>query len=154
MYQSIYIPADNSDYSNTAIDIGIMLARQFGARVIGSHAYAAKLHDKRFKQMEAGLPEEYHDETELERQRKIHDSLITRGLEIITDSYIDVIEQKCNEGNIPLERRALEGKNFKVLVEDIVQNGYDLVVMGASCRFSALAACVSSTNGKFMAHWH
>jgi nucleotide-binding universal stress UspA family protein/rubrerythrin len=130
MYQSIYIPADNSDYSNTAIDIGVMMARQFGARVIGSHAYAAKLHDKRFKQMEAGLPEEYHDETELERQRKIHDSLITRGLEIITDSYIDVIEQKCNEGNIPLERRALEGKNFKVLVEDIVQNGYDLVVMG------------------------
>ncbi len=130
MYQSIYIPADNSDYSNTAIDIGVMIARQFGARVIGSHAYAAKLHDKRFKQMEAGLPEEYHDETELERQRKIHDSLITRGLEIITDSYIDVIEQKCNEGNIPLERRALEGKNFKVLVEDIVQNGYDLVVLG------------------------
>ena len=86
MYRSIYIPVDNSDYSNTAIDIGVMLARQFGAKVIGSHAYAAKLHDKRFKQMEAGLPEEYHDENELERQRKIHDSLITRGLEIITDS--------------------------------------------------------------------
>jgi nucleotide-binding universal stress UspA family protein/rubrerythrin len=130
MYQSIYIPADNSDYSNTAIDIGVALARQFGARVVGSHAYAAKLHDKRFKQMEAGLPEEYHDETELERQRKIHDSLITRGLEIITDSYLDVIEQKCSEGNIPLERRALEGKNFKVIVDDVVQNGYDLVVLG------------------------
>jgi hypothetical protein len=25
------------------------------------------MHDKRFKQMEAGLPEEYHDEKELER---------------------------------------------------------------------------------------
>lgn len=56
MYRSIYIPVDNSDYSNTAIDIGVMLAKQFGAKVIGSHAYAAKLHDKRFKQMEAGLP--------------------------------------------------------------------------------------------------
>ncbi len=131
MYKSIYIPVDNSDYSNTAIDIGVMLARQFGAKVIGSHAYAAKLHDRRFKQMEAGLPEEYHDEKELERQRKIHDSLITRGLEIITDSYLDVVGDKCREGNLPLERRSLEGKNYKVIVEDIVQGGYDLVILGA-----------------------
>jgi len=130
MYKSIYIPVDNSDYSNVAVEIGTRLATQFGARVIGSHAYAAKLHDRRFKQMEAGLPEEYHDETELERQRKIHDSLITRGLEIITDSYLDVIEQTCKQQNIPLERRALEGKNYKVIVEDILQGGYDLVVMG------------------------
>ncbi|MBI3804667.1 MAG: universal stress protein [Nitrospirae bacterium] len=130
MYRSIYIPVDNSDYSNTAIDIGVMLAKQFGAKVIGSHAYAAKLHDKRFKQMEAGLPEEYHDENELERQRKIHDSLITRGLEIITDSYLDIVDQKCREGNVPLERRSLEGKNFRVLVDDIVQNSYDLVLLG------------------------
>jgi nucleotide-binding universal stress UspA family protein/rubrerythrin len=131
MYQSIYIPVDNSDYSNTAVDIGVSLAKQFGAKVIGSHAYAAKLHDRRFKQMEAGLPEEYHDEKELERQRKIHDSLITRGLEIITDSYLDVIGQKCLDSNLPLERRALEGKNFKVIVEDIIQGGYDLVILGA-----------------------
>lgn len=131
MYRSIYIPVDNSDYSNTAIDIGVMLAKQFGAKVIGSHAYAAKLHDKRFKQMEAGLPEEYHDENELERQRKIHDSLITRGLEIITDSYLDIVDEKCKEGNIPMERVSLEGKNYKVLVDDIVKNGYDLVILGA-----------------------
>jgi len=131
MYQSIYIPVDNSDYSNAAIDIGVALAKAFGSKVAASHAYAAKLHDRRFKQMEAGLPEEYHDETELERQRKIHDSLITRGLEIITDSYLDVVDKKCRESNLPVERRALEGKNYKVLVEDIVQGGYDLVVMGA-----------------------
>ncbi len=131
MYKSIYIPVDNSDYSNTAIDIGMLLAKQFGSKVIGSHAYAAKLHDRRFKQMEAGLPEEYHDENELERQRKIHDSLITRGLEIITDSYLDIVDQKASEHNVPVERRSLEGKNYKVLVEDIVKNGYDLVILGA-----------------------
>ena len=33
-----------------------------------------------------------HDEEEMQRQRKIHDQLITKGLEIITDSYIDVLE--------------------------------------------------------------
>ncbi len=131
MYKKIYVPVDNSDYSNMAVDIGVRLAKQFGAKVIGSHVYAAKLHDRRFKQMEAGLPEEYHDEQELERQRKIHDSLITRGLQIITDSYLDVIEKKCASENVPLEERSLEGKNFKVLVDDINENGYDLVVMGA-----------------------
>lgn len=131
MYKSIYIPVDNSDYSNTAIDIGMMLAKQFGSKVVGSHAYAAKMHDRRFKQMEAGLPEEYHDENELERQRKIHDSLITRGLELITDSYLDIVDEKASEQNVPVERRSLEGKNYKVLVEDIVKNGYDLVILGA-----------------------
>ncbi len=131
MYKTIYIPVDNSDFSNMAIDIGVMLAKQFGATVVGSHAYAAKMHDKRFKQMEAGLPEEYHDEKELERQRRIHDSLITRGLEIITDCYLDVIGKKCQGENLAFERKSLEGRNYQIISEDIEKSKYDLVVMGA-----------------------
>lgn len=131
MYKTIYVPVDNSDYSNTAVDLGVSLAKTFGAKIVGSHVYAAKMHDKRFKQMEAGLPEEYHDEKELDRQRQIHDSLITRGLQIITDSYLDYVDKKCNEANLPLERRSLEGRNWKVLAEDINTNAYDLVIMGA-----------------------
>jgi len=131
MYKTIYIPVDNSDHSNTAVDVGVHLAKTFGSRIVGSHVYAAKMHDKRFKQMEAGLPEEYHDEKELDRQRQIHDSLITRGLQIITDSYLDYVDKKCTEANLPIERRSLEGRNWKVLAEDINTNGYDLVIMGA-----------------------
>ena len=131
MYKTIYIPVDNSDHSNTAVDVGVHLAKTFGSKIVGSHVYAAKMHDKRFKQMEAGLPEEYHDEKELDRQRQIHDSLITRGLQIITDSYLDYVDKKCNEANLPIERRSLEGRNWKVLAEDINTNGYDLVIMGA-----------------------
>jgi len=131
MYKTIYIPVDNSDYSNMAVDLGIRLAKTFGSKIVGSHVYAAKMHDKRFRQMEAGLPEEYHDERELERQRQIHDSLITRGLQIITDSYLDYVDRKCTEANLPLERRSLEGRNWKVLAEDINTNGYDLVIMGS-----------------------
>lgn len=131
MYKTIYIPVDNSDHSNMAVDLGVKLAKTFGSKIIGSHVYAAKMHDKRFKQMEAGLPEEYHDEKELDRQRQIHDSLITRGLQIITDSYLDYVDRKCAEANIPLERRSLEGRNWKVLSEDIITNGYDLTIMGA-----------------------
>src|SRR3712207_9020340 len=86
MYKEIYVPVDNSDYSNQACVIGVDVARQFGGRVAGCHAYAAKMHDVRFRQMESGLPEEFRDEDEMKRQRKIHDQLITKGLEIITDS--------------------------------------------------------------------
>src|SRR5438132_6915381 len=131
MYKTIYIPVDNSDYSNMAVDLGVSLAKSFGSKIVGSHVYAAKMHDKRFKQMEAGLPEEYHDEKELDRQRQIHDSLITRGLQIITDSYLDYVDKKCAENNLPIERRSLEGRNWKVLAEDINTNAYDLVIMGA-----------------------
>jgi nucleotide-binding universal stress UspA family protein len=131
MYKTIYIPVDNSDHSNTAVDLGVRLAKTFGSKIVGSHVYAAKMHDKRFKQMEAGLPEEYHDEKELDRQRQIHDSLITRGLQIITDSYLDYVDRRCAESNLPLERRSLEGRNWKVLTEDINTHGYDLVIMGA-----------------------
>ena len=131
MYKTIYVPVDNSDHSNMAVDLGVQFAKVFGSKIVGSHVYAAKMHDKRFKQMEAGLPEEYHDEKELDRQRQIHDSLITRGLQIITDSYLDYVDEKCNEANIPLERRSLEGRNWKALAEDITKNGYDLTIMGA-----------------------
>ena len=144
MYKTIYIPVDNSDHSNTAVDVGVEFAKTFGSKIVGSHVYAAKMHDKRFKQMEAGLPEEYHDEKELDRQRQIHDSLITRGLQIITDSYLDYVDKKCNESNLPIERKSLEGRNWKVLVEDINTNAYDLVIMGALGVGNPIAAAGSS----------
>src|ERR687889_703793 len=131
MYKEVYVPVDNSDYSNQACVIGVDVARQFWGRVAGCHAYAAKMHDVRFRQMESGLPEEFRDEDEMKRQRKIHDQLITKGLEIITDSYIDVLEPLCEKYDVELVRRSLEGKNFKVIVEDVNENDYDLVVMGA-----------------------
>jgi len=131
MYKEVYVPVDNSDYSNQACVIGVDVARHFGGRVAGCHAYAAKMHDVRFRQMESGLPEEFRDEDEMKRQRKIHDQLITKGLEIITDSYIDILEPLCEKYDVELVRRSLEGKNFKVIVEDVNENDYDLVVIGA-----------------------
>jgi nucleotide-binding universal stress UspA family protein/rubrerythrin len=131
MYKEVYVPVDNSDYSNQACVIGVDIARQFGGRVAGCHAYAAKMHDVRFRQMESGLPEEFRDEDEMKRQRRIHDQLITKGLEIITDSYIDVLEPLCEKYGVELVRRSLEGKNFKVIVEDVNEGPYDLVVIGA-----------------------
>ena len=131
MFDSIYVPVDNSDYSNTCIDIGLDIAQKFGSRIVVSHVYAAKMHDVRFRQMESGLPEEYQEEDELEKQRNIHDQLITKGMEVITDSYLDVPKDRTKKLNIPFEGKSLEGRNYTELVRDIKESKYDLVIMGA-----------------------
>src|SRR6267142_858829 len=131
MYKHIHVPVDNSEHSNRAIDLAVELGRAFGARLTGSHVYAARLHDYRFKQMEYTLPEEYKDENELERQRKIHDSLIAMGLQLISDSYLDVMGRKAEEAGLAFDRKMVDGKHYKALIEDARAAGYDLVVMGA-----------------------
>lgn len=131
MYRKIYLPLDNSDHSTAASEFGIRLAKACGAELVGSHVYAARLHDYRFKQMEYTLPEEYQDEVELERQRKIHDSLITTGLGLISDSYLEETQRLCLQEGVPFTPKTFDGKNWEVLVKDIEESDYDLVIMGA-----------------------
>src|SRR5512145_1886876 len=131
MYRHIYVPVDNSEHSNRAIDLAVELGQALGARLTGCHVYAARLHDYRFKQMEYTLPEEYRDEHELERQRKIHDSLIAMGLQLVSDSYLEVMRKKTEAAGLPFEPRMMDGKHYKTLIEDVQGKDYDLVVIGA-----------------------
>ena len=131
MYKSIYLPLDNSAHCLRGVDVAIALAKAGGASLTGSHVYAARLHDRRFRQMEGGLPEPYKKEEKLVEQRGIHDDLITRGLQVISDSYLDVFEAKCEEAGLSGRTVSLEGKNWQALVKDIAASDCDLVVMGA-----------------------
>ncbi|MFQ6672981.1 MAG: universal stress protein, partial [Candidatus Tectimicrobiota bacterium] len=131
MFKTIYVPVDNSEHSNAAVALSIHLAKAFGATVVGSHVYAARLHDYRFRQMEFTLPEAYQQEAELERQRQVHDSLIAMGLKLISDSYLDVLIDQCRAAGVPVETKTFDGRNFERLATDINANNYDLVVMGA-----------------------
>ncbi len=131
MYKTIFVPVDNSDHSMASIDLSVELAKRLDAELVGSHAYAARMHDYRFKQMEFTLPEEYLVEEEMEKQRKVHDTLITMGLELISDSYLTVMDKRCREEKLPFQPKMYDGKNWKVIVEDIEESDYDLVVMGA-----------------------
>lgn len=131
MYTSIYLPLDNSAHSLAGVEVALALARQTGAKLTGCHVYAAKLHDRRFRQMEGGLPEPYRKEDKLVEQRDIHDDLITRGLAVISDSFLDVFADRCTAAQVAYEGRSLEGKNWQRLVEDIEASDCDLVVMGA-----------------------
>src|SRR5919199_1223761 len=131
MYKHIYVPVDNSDFSNRAIDVAVELGKAFASKLTGIHVYAARLHDYRFKQMEYTLPDEYKDENELERQRKIHDSLIAMGLQLISDSYLDVMERKAAAAGVAFTAKMMDGKHYKALIEDTLASDYDLVIMGA-----------------------
>ncbi len=141
MYRSIYIPVDNSAYALRGVDIGIAIAGRQGSRLTGSHVYAAGLHDRRFRQMEGGLPDRYLKDAKLVEQRDIHDDLIARGLKIVSDSYLDVFGKKCERAGVPCRRVSLEGKNWQRLADDIRASGHDLVIMGA-LGLGAVAASV------------
>ena len=131
LFKYICVPVDNSEHSDRAMELGVALARNYAANLAGSHVYAAKLHDVRFKQMEFTLPDEYKEETELEKQRRIHDALITRGLQLISDSYLLAMEELAVKNGVEFERRCLDGRNFELIVQDVEESQYDLVVMGA-----------------------
>ena len=132
LHRRILVALDSSDHANAAMRAAAELAELADAPVItGSHVYAAKLHDMRFRQMEGGLPEQFRQEQELERQRDVHDDLITRGLSIITDSYLDQAETQCRELGIDFRRSSLEGKNYRALTQETNSGAYDLLVMGA-----------------------
>lgn len=131
MYKKIYVPVDNSEYSNSCIDFSIELAEKFNSQLVGSHVYAAKMHESRFKQMQNALPQKYQEGRQLEKQRKTHDSLISMGLQLISDSYLDAMRKKCRQANLPFEAKTFDGKNYQALVEDIQKSDYDLVIIGA-----------------------
>jgi len=130
-YNSILLTVDSSDHSNRAITESLALAEIWNSRFSALHVYAAKLHDRRFRQMEGGLPEQYREEQELELQREVHDDLITKGLNIITDSYLDQVETQSEKKDIAVNRLSPEGKNYREIVKETNNGNYDLLVMGS-----------------------
>jgi nucleotide-binding universal stress UspA family protein len=130
-FARVLVALDASDHANRALEEAVRLAGSAQGAVTGIHAYAAKLHDRRFRQMEGGLPERYRKETVMEHQREVHDDLITRGLGIISDSYHDTAVPLCEETGVPYHRLSLEGKNYRRIVEAAASGDYDLLALGA-----------------------
>ena len=121
MYREILVPVDNSEHSDWAVDRAIELCRRSGGRVTGNHVYAARLHDVRFRQLETGLPARFQTPDEIKRQRKIHDKLIEKGLQLISDSFLDQVEKRCAAAGVAVTRQLLEGINYEELVREANQ---------------------------------
>lgn len=131
LYRAILVAADCSDHSNRGVSEAVALAGLAGAKVTGVHVYAARLHDQRFRQMEGGLPQPYRQEQALEEQREIHNELITRGLTLIADSYLDQAAHACRAASVPFTPQSLEGKNYRALLDEANSGRHDLLVIGA-----------------------
>ncbi len=127
----ILVALDASPFADRALGEAVRLAGAAGGVVTGIHAYAARLHDHRFRQMEGGLPERYKKEGEMEHQRIVHDDLITRGLGLISDSYHDAAQGICDKADVPFRRLSPEGKNYRRLVEAASSGDFDLLALGA-----------------------
>jgi len=131
MYKKILFCLDNSDCANTGVELGLRVAAAMRPAVAGCHVYAARLHNDRFRQMEGGLPEQYRTEDGIKKQREVHDSLITKGLRIISDSYAAPFLAKAHALGLEASGISREGKNFEELVAEATEGGYGLTVLGA-----------------------
>ena len=127
----ILVALDASEHANKALEETIRLVKSADGVITGIHAYAALLHDRRFKMMEGGLPERYLEEEEMGYQREVHDDLITRGLDIISDSYHDAGKAACDAAGVPFKRLSPEGKNYTKVVEATRSGDYDVLALGA-----------------------
>jgi nucleotide-binding universal stress UspA family protein len=119
VYREIFVPVDNSQHSDWAVDRAIELARRSQGRLTGNHVYAARLHDVRFRQLETGLPAQFQTPDEIKKQRKIHDKLIEKGLQLIADSFLDQLGKRCDAAGVPLTRQLLEGINYEEIVNEV-----------------------------------
>ncbi len=129
-YRRIFTAVDGSELSDGAMRLAVQIGKVSDAELFGCHVYAAKLHDRRFRAMEGGLPEKYQEEEELEKQRSTHDSLITDGLELITDSYLEIMSNLCRENGLPFTGISIEGRNWQALAREVNSHDYDLIALG------------------------
>ena len=119
MYREIFVPVDNSKYADWAVDRALELCRRSSGRLTSNHVYAARLHDVRFRQLETGLPAQFQTSEEIKKQRKIHDKLIEKGLQLIADSFLDQVGARCAAADVPLVRQLLEGINYEEIVKEV-----------------------------------
>src|SRR5688572_12364306 len=117
-YREILVPVDNSTLSAAALERAIELCAQSDGRITTTHVYAARLHDIRFRQLEIGLPARFQTPDEIKRQRKIHDKLIEKGLQLISDSYLDESHRRCRAAGVTMTRQLLEGINYQEIANE------------------------------------
>ena len=123
MYREVFVPVDNSRESDWAVDRAIEICANSKGRITGSHVYAARLHDIRFRQLEIGLPAQFQEPAEIRRQRKIHDKLIEKGRQLISDSFLDQLHRRCTEAGVTITRQLLEGINFEEIINEANRGG-------------------------------
>ncbi len=131
MYQTILVCLDGSEYSSAGGEAALKLARYLGSKVTALHVYAARLHDSRFRDMEPGLAQQYQEEQKLKNLRDTHATLITEGLEALSQGYMEKFVDKARAGGIQVSEANTQGRNYVKILEEAEGRGADLIVLGA-----------------------
>ena len=136
MYRRILAALDGSDHSDLACKAAISLAEKGNTAekgevlLIGCHAYSAQLHRARFGDMEPGLPEAYRGDG-LSELRKTHEGLITEGMKLISDVYLEALANASLTKGIAYKSVTPEGRNYVRILEAATEKEADLLVIGA-----------------------
>ncbi|HMF33086.1 MAG TPA: universal stress protein, partial [Candidatus Lokiarchaeia archaeon] len=131
-YQRILVALDGSECSNLGVDAAIAIAENSdNPLIIGCHAYAAKLHEVRFGQMEPGLPPSYQTEERLNFLRNAHDDIINAGMQQISDAYLAGLAAKSQEKGIQFAGATPEGHNYVQLLKAGQDYHANILVLGA-----------------------
>jgi len=69
------------------------------------------------------LPAQFQSSEELKHQRKVHDKLIEKGLQLISDSFLDKLEQRCLHSGVAFRRQLLEGIHYEEIAKEANQGG-------------------------------
>ena len=147
---------DGTEWSNMTMNAAIEIAGLSDTpTLIGCHVYGARMHRKRFEQMEPGLPDRYQEETELTRLRGAHEDLITDGMQIISDAYLAPMNQLANQKKIAFEGVTPEGRNYLEILKVAKERQADLVVIGAHGHGHVPESILGSTAERILSHcWY
>jgi nucleotide-binding universal stress UspA family protein len=156
MYDRILVALDGTQWSSMAMNASLALAgMNDNATIIGCHVYGARMHRKRFEQMEPGLPERYQEKSELTRLRGTHEDLITDGMQIISDAYLSPLSELANEKQVKFEGSTPEGRNYFEILKEARARNADLIVLGAFGHGFVPEAILGSTSERVVSHsWH
>ncbi len=153
MYHKILTGLDGSRWSNYALEAAVSIAHHIqSCQVIGCHVYAAELHRQRFEQMEPGLPEPYQAEEKLVGLRNTHESLISDGMLLISDSYLAPLVQMAQAQQVVVNGLTPEGKNYAVFLNEITTHQPDLTIVGAMGHGAVPEAQLGSLTERVLLH--
>jgi nucleotide-binding universal stress UspA family protein len=130
MYKRLLVAVDNSKFAEQAGLLALELAKKFRTSLTGVHVKNAGLHTYAFRLLEGTLPTRFQSEACLQQQREIHESLIRKGLAMISDSYLVSLQQAAQTAAVPCETKILEGRHFEVLSREISDEAYEGAVFG------------------------
>lgn len=139
MEKTILIPTDGSDYSGTALEYGIYVAKYLDAKLIGLHVVDVKIvRGPLFSDIAfySGMPAYY------DFLPKIEEALNKRG-----DKILETFRQRCEKAGTPVETRKILGLIDEVIVEEGKKADWILLARRGEHHHLSVGGLLGSTTG-------